>query len=861
MHHFRMSVAVVGMVALFATATQAQPVPVSPVDAVILTQDNWDAFAPAGKEVDAIYGDILLRNGEITAVIAAPTATRHANMTVRDVGGCPIDLTRTDHPSDQLSCYYPGQRRFPYRSWKVLDATMTPLAVEGLSHQGPAATLIVAAEAADGQPAVETTYSLTATQPWLEIATRFSNPHASAITVPLIDDVRIDGSNEDMQKSPDGLHDLFTVVDNFWQQAYGCVAVAADRRIQSTNERASILKFVDAGGQETITLQPGESFTLTRRVLPGRNLFDVRARLGMPTDGKLTPVAMRFFDELRWPIPQARFEVFDSGGQSLGAAIADENGDLELVLPAGSYTTTVTTLGAAIQENQPLVVKDFGGHSETRVIPGYRPGSVVAKIADERGQLIPCKVEFGAEEGTPQPNFGPMTAEFGVRNLRYAPHGEFTQPLPPGKYRVVVSRGPEYDAIFTSIEVPPGGEVPLTGTLVRSVDTTGWISSDFHSHSSPSGDNTSSQLGRVLNLVCEHIEFAPCTEHNRISSYVPHIEQLHIGPFMGTCSGMELTGSPLPLNHQNAFPLHEHRHEQDGGGPVTDGDPSTQIERLALWDNRSDKLIQQNHPDIGWLFFDKDGNGEPDEGFSRGFGYMDVIEVHPLDFVIKLEPTWDYDGKKYNHALFNWLQLLNQGQIITGVVNTDAHYNFHGSGSMRNWIASPTDDPAKVQPLDIVHASEDGRLVMSNGPFLTMTVNEAGKDELAGIGHDLAANSGKVQVHVRVQCANWLDIDRMFLLVNGRKHETHSYTREKDPEMFGDTAVKFDRTLDVALERDAHIIAVAASEKPLPMTIYGLGGIFHAAAVTNPIFIDVDGGGFLPNQDTLGSPLPVKAAN
>ncbi len=28
----------------------------------------------------------------------------------------------------------------------------------------------------------------------------------------------------------------------------------------------------------------------------------------------------------------------------------------------------------------------------------------------------------------------------------------------------------------------------------------------------------------MLNLIAEHIEFAPCTEHNRITVYTPHIE-------------------------------------------------------------------------------------------------------------------------------------------------------------------------------------------------------------------------------------------------------------------------------------------------------------------------------------------------
>ena len=68
----------------------------------------------------------------------------------------------------------------------------------------------------------------------------------------------------------------------------------------------------------------------------------------------------------------------------------------------------------------------------------------------------------------------------------------------------------------------------MEAKLVRSVKTDGWISADFHSHSSPSGDNTSSQLGRVLNLLCEHVEFAPCTEHNRLSTYEPHLKRLGV---------------------------------------------------------------------------------------------------------------------------------------------------------------------------------------------------------------------------------------------------------------------------------------------------------------------------------------------
>ena len=76
-----------------------------------LTEDNWDDWAPVGKEVDCIYGDIVLRNDRLIAVIAQPISGRNANMTVRNVGGSLIDLTQRNAPNDQLSAFYPGGGR------------------------------------------------------------------------------------------------------------------------------------------------------------------------------------------------------------------------------------------------------------------------------------------------------------------------------------------------------------------------------------------------------------------------------------------------------------------------------------------------------------------------------------------------------------------------------------------------------------------------------------------------------------------------------------------------------------------------------------------------------------------------------
>ncbi len=82
---------------------------------VSLSPQTWDRYAPSGKEADAIYGDFVLANDQILAVVAIPRRGRNANMTVREVGGCLIDLTRRDRQSDQLSAYYPGAQ---LREWK-----------------------------------------------------------------------------------------------------------------------------------------------------------------------------------------------------------------------------------------------------------------------------------------------------------------------------------------------------------------------------------------------------------------------------------------------------------------------------------------------------------------------------------------------------------------------------------------------------------------------------------------------------------------------------------------------------------------------------------------------------------------------
>ncbi len=279
---------------------------------------------------------------------------------------------------------------------------------------------------------------------------------------------------------------------------------------------------------------------------------------------------------------------FFQGDQSLGMATADNQGWIRMRMKQGDYRLVIRPYARPEREHNIKLGVNALAESLT-LNPASR---IVAQVTDAFGQAIPAKLQIIGVEPTPSPNFGPDTAESAIRNLLYTASGSVSHPLAPGKYTVIVSRGPEYDAVTEAIEVKEGQTARVKAALVRSVDSTGWVSGEFHSHSTPSGDNTSLQRGRVLNLLAENLEFAPCTEHNRIDTYEDDLQALKAAQFMATCTGMELTGSPLPVNHQNAFPMKRKPLTQDGGAPVTDENPVVQIERWPLGMTRATKWFR-----------------------------------------------------------------------------------------------------------------------------------------------------------------------------------------------------------------------------------------------------------------------------
>ena len=425
---------------------------------------------------------------------------------------------------------------------------------------------------------------------------------------------------------------------------------------------------------------------------------------------------------------------------------------------------------------------------------------------------------------------------------------------------IIITRGIEFGAFNQAVEVAAGETKTLRATLIRQVQTPGWVSTDFHNHSTPSGDNTCGTDDRLINLAAEHIEFAPTTEHNRLFDWTPHLKRLGLDDEIATVPGLELTGAGA---HINAFPFTPDPTLQDGGAPLWSKDP--RLTALTLRNHQgaeADRWIHLNHPDLAENFVDADGDGRVDGGYvnlgkmldameTQNGNYQNILHDNPYIISRNLGPK----GRVSHSREFVWLQLLNQGHRIWAIAVADAHKVFgNGVGGWRTYVQSSTDTPAEIDWREMSRNAKAGRMILSNRTYLEVI---AGNNTLAG---GELRSTGDLKLKVKVQCADWINIDRVQILVNGRQREQLNFTRESHPDWFGLGTVKFDRVLDIPLSQDSHIIAVAYGHDSTLLIGYGSSpqASMHPCAYNNPIFVDVDGGGFAPNRDTLGFALPVK---
>ncbi|MFB3787244.1 MAG: CehA/McbA family metallohydrolase [bacterium] len=784
---------------------------------------------PGGKEADGIIGDFIMRNDRIEAVISCNAPLRKANMGTlwnAVTPGCLYDLTFRGENNDQLTLFAPS------------------------NQQGPVSYVRIVKDGKDGEAVVETVVSAAMNDGvfkcheyrlrdgWLGlfVVTTLRNESGAAVKIGTQDRIERLSDVKTLQgiTVADAVDPRDTVGYAFgWLEQEGMKEPPADLELGAGQE-------IRYGRFIVIGHSPAQAFGI-----------------GAYLRGDVGTVSGTLKGEQGQPI--AGGKVMIPIGEQTVTAYPDDEGNLTFNLPAGDYELTGEDLGRTAVKTRLQV--QAGQKSEFALTMG--PASAFAfDIRGEDGRSLPCKVQILGVNGTANPNLGPANRAHGCLEQYHSETGRFVVQTPPGQYKVIVTRGIEYDHLEETATLGAGETRPVRGILRRVVDTSGWISADFHNHSTPSGDNTCGTEDRIINLAAEQVEFAPTTEHNRLYDWQPYINKLGLAGEITTIPGLELTGSGA---HFNSFPFKPVPLTQDGGAPTWQKDP--RLNAIVLRDFQGampERWVQVNHPDMVEDFIDRDGDGREDGGFQGLKDLIDAAETwgpNTQDGNILTRAPFRVDkGTKGEelvryHRQFIWLQMLNQGHRYWSVAVSDAH-SVHGNGvgGWRIFVPSSKEKPAEIDWKEIVRHAKAGKILVTNGPFVEVETEDG-----TGPGGSVRA-VGEIQLKVRIQCTDWIDIDRVQILVNGRQRPEVNYTRASHPDWFTDGVVKFDRTISVPLSEDSHLIVVAYGENFTLATGYGTSwqAAMHPCAYTNPIFVDVDGGGFRPNGDTLEFPLPAK---
>lgn len=438
------------------------------------------------------------------------------------------------------------------------------------------------------------------------------------------------------------------------------------------------------------------------------------------------------------------------------------------------------------------------------------------------GTALPVKlmaVRTPAVEPFPA-SFGMPKGARGYERIEFLEPGRQTLDLPPGEWKVVVARGPEYELVEQTVTVVAGEEAVLEAPMLRSVDSTGWLCGDFHIHTQYSPDSDDVADHKVRAFGAEGLEVAAITDHGYLADLGPVVERLGYGRFVRTIVGEEV--STIHIGHINRYPVVQDFTMANKG--AIDWYKLTGPEIFAaMRDNPANPLVQVNHPRSG--------------SYGGGFikGYFSGVGLDSDDFSVKNERDWsvDFDAMEVANTgspdYRDWFAFLDRGMKKLATGNSDSHVAIHDVvGYPRNCVHVGNDNLAEFDESAFMGAMRKGRVVVSGGYFVELG---AGELRLGDTVQSSALVDGKLPMQVRVQAPSWLGAATLEIVVNGQV----VITREV-PETLSREATRIAETLQVPVPEnsDAWIIARVVNGPDLAPLHPGA----RSFGMTNPIYFD-----------------------
>lgn len=755
-----------------------------------------EALVPHGAQLDARDGDLVLDNGRMLAVVGASSAPGR----VADHGAI-LDLTGPAFSDDALGSI---------RTGLVVDGQPTPVTterVEAVRGKGGVPILRIVARTDTGMD-LTTEIRSQAKSPYIELTTRVQNRGAGLVSVQVADAVEWPGAPTFVPGFGDVEQSGQKTVEWFGRGgplAYGFVFPDGP---ESVDFHANQSETDQTAFGPVMHLSP-RATALHRRVLvvSHHGISDV-ARLAAELAHR--PIAI--ISGVLSPAPAwAELSAVAADGTVAMKASAREDGHFEMAVPPGRYRVQLESPGGW---DEAFVDAKVGPAPAMASLVVPQAERLDFRVADVSGRGIPARIVVTGIEGTPDPRFGSLPRVSASGNEIHTVTGEGQVDIPPGRYRVLVSRGIEWSIVEKTIDVRPEQGVALRVELIHELPTPGWISADLHLHAKPSGDSALSLEDRVASLVSAGVEFAVATDHNHVTDYGPTIEDQYAHPYVTATSGVEVTTKTW--GHFNAYPLPKGSEPPPWAG-VDPAQIFDAVHRLS-----ADAVIQVNHPwRAGYGYFhravlDERTGSVWRKGFSFDFDLIEVVNGYELA-----------DPGAFDRNLSRYFRLLNIGRRYTAVGSSDSHkLTNEWAGYPRTYVRVPDDRPEVASAQEIARSLKAGHTVVSLGPFVDAHVGQVGP------GDTVSTTPGVVPLEISVRAALWVSVSRVDVVVNGEVTDSLDVTRRGQR-----TGLAWSQTVDVPATNDCWISVVVRGDRPLDEVLPGLHVL--PFAFTNPIFVDV----------------------
>lgn len=465
-----------------------------------------------------------------------------------------------------------------------------------------------------------------------------------------------------------------------------------------------------------------------------------------------------------------------------------------------------------------------------------------AKIEVIVANNMPCRLTLTRPDGTLQPLKAEPAAKVAARTgVVYTPNGRVTLDVRPGDYVLHAGRGFEWSAEKQRLSIKDGETQQVKFELKREVDTRGWIAVDSHIHTlthSGHGDATIDE--RMLTIAGEGIELAISTDHNHHTDYAPAAAKMDVSHHFTPVIGNEVT---TKHGHFNAFPV-------QSGAKVVDPNEQDWSRLLpAIRATPGVEVITLNHPrDLhsgfvplgGVMFNPQTGKHRHADAFS-GLNALEVITSAAMQSDIEL-------------LYRDWFALLNRGHRIFAVGSSDSHdVNRFILGQGRTYAMAKDDDPTAVNLGEVWRSYHEGRLLVSLGLLVTMTV-----DDRFGIGDTATGLGDTLKVECVIQCPSWTRADKLQIFANG--HLVH------------ERAISDEKRITWSMPKplhDVHLVTIATGpgvtepfwEIPRPYQPSSKTFTPRVIGSTNPIWIDADGNGHFESAYEIAKRLIEKGGS